>query len=47
MNGKNGKNHGLIIEGFVQGSYNRMFDNKIEVRHHPLLGTGNGVRQRE
>ncbi|NWC59487.1 MULTISPECIES: hypothetical protein [Pseudomonas] len=34
----NEKNHGLIIEGFVQGSYNRMFDNKIEVRHHPLTG---------
>ena len=34
----NDKNHGLIIEGFVQGSYNRMFDNKIEVRHHPLTG---------
>lgn len=31
-------NHGLIIEGFVQGSYSRMFDNKIEVRHHPLTG---------
>ncbi|MFS2004155.1 hypothetical protein ACEN9F_11080 [Duganella sp. CT11-25] len=30
------RNHGLIIEGFVQGSYNLIFENKIEVRHHPL-----------
>jgi hypothetical protein len=34
----NDTNHGLVIEGFVQDSYNRMFENKIEVRHHPLTG---------
>lgn len=32
------KEYGTVIEGFVQRSYDRMFDNKIEVRHHPLTG---------
>jgi hypothetical protein len=33
----NDKDNGLIIEGFVQRSYDRMFENsRIEVRNHPL-----------
>jgi hypothetical protein len=30
------KDYGLIIEGFAQGCFSRMFDNEIDVRHHPL-----------
>ena len=30
------KNNGTIIEGFVRGAYGRMFDNPIQVQHHPL-----------
>lgn len=30
------KNNGLTIEGFVHGSYARMFDKSIDVRNHPL-----------
>ena len=31
------RNNGLLIEGFVQGSYDRMFGaGKVEARHHPL-----------
>jgi len=37
----NEKNYGLIIEGFVRGSYARMFDNKIDVRHHPITDWAN------
>ncbi|HBO7832432.1 TPA: hypothetical protein L5A09_006580 [Pseudomonas aeruginosa] len=32
----NDMNPGLTIEGFVRGSYERIFDKQIEVRHHPL-----------
>lgn len=31
------RNNGLLIEGLVQGSYDRMFGpGKVEARHHPL-----------
>lgn len=30
------RNSGLIIEGFVKDSYQRMFDKEIEARNHPL-----------
>ncbi|MBA1203595.1 MULTISPECIES: hypothetical protein [Pseudomonas] len=31
------RNNGLLIEGFVQGSYDRMFGaGKVEARHNPL-----------
>lgn len=30
------RNIGLLIEGFTQGCYNRMFSERNEVRHHPL-----------
>ena len=32
----NDNNIGLDVEKFVQRAYDRMFDNKIEVRHHPV-----------
>lgn len=32
----NEKNPGLTIEGFVRGSYERIFDKEMDVRHHPL-----------
>lgn len=37
---KKDKNQGLIIEGFVQGSYSRMFDNNIEVISHIFAESG-------
>lgn len=30
------RNNGLLIEGFTQGCYNRMFTERNEVRNHPL-----------
>lgn len=30
------RNNGLLIEGFTQGCYNRMFTERFEVRNNPL-----------